>query len=483
MKRFLSLLVIAALARAEHPYFKIAIVDEATGRGVPLMELRTVNEQVFVTDNAGLIAFNEPGLMGREIFFHVAGSGYSRAKDGFGNAGVRLTPRAGESATVKVKREIIAERVRRLTGQGLYRDSELLGLPTPLPNLNPAGVMGQDSVQAVVYHGKLFWLWGDTNIPEYPLGNFRTTCATSPLDADPEKGIAFDYFMDPNEPKRLRKMMPLEGGGPVWLFGLLVLTDESGKEVLLAHYGHHRDLATVVEHGIARFNDERGVFESAVKLDLPENWRHPRGNSVRVKNADGDFFYFTFPYCHTRVPATLRDVMNPASYEALRFDESGKKWRWQKDAAPTSQDDEAKLIKDGKMPTEQARFSLTDTESGKPVKLHASAVVWNEYRKKFVMIGLEKYGKESFIGEVWYAESDSPSGPWRKAVKVASHPKYSFYNPVQHPFFSRDGGRFIYFEGTYTTTFSWNPSPTPRYEYNQLMYRLDLADMRLDAAR
>src|SRR5262249_10991329 len=35
------------------------------------------------------------------------------------------------------------------------------------------------------------------------------------------------------------------------------------------------------------------------------------------------------------------------------------------------------------------------------------------------------------------------------------------------------------FEGTYSHTFSGNQNPTPRYDYNQLMYRLDLADPRL----
>ena len=45
--------------------------------------------------------------------------------------------------------------------------------------------------------------------------------------------------------------------------------------------------------------------------------------------------------------------------------------------------------------------------------------------------------------------------------------------------FDKDGGRVIYFEGTYTHTFSGNPEPTPRYDYNQIMYRLDLADPRL----
>jgi hypothetical protein len=45
--------------------------------------------------------------------------------------------------------------------------------------------------------------------------------------------------------------------------------------------------------------------------------------------------------------------------------------------------------------------------------------------------------------------------------------------------FDKDGGRIIFFEGTYTTTFSGNNDPTPRYDYNQIMYQLDLSDPRL----
>ena len=67
----------------------------------------------------------------------------------------------------------------------------------------------------------------------------------------------------------------------------------------------------------------------------------------------------------------------------------------------------------------------------------------------------------------------------RPATKIVTHDKYSFYNPKQHPVFDRDGGRVIYFEGTYTATFSGNPNRTPRYDYNQIMYRLDLSDARL----
>jgi len=63
-------------------YFAIQVVDDQTGRGVPLIELRTVNEIRWQTDSAGWVSFNEPGLMNREVFFHVEGPGYEYPKDG-----------------------------------------------------------------------------------------------------------------------------------------------------------------------------------------------------------------------------------------------------------------------------------------------------------------------------------------------------------------------------------------------------------------
>ena len=64
-----------------------------------------------------------------------------------------------------------------------------------------------------------------------------------------------------------------------------------------------------------------------------------------------------------------------------------------------------------------------------------------------------------------------------------THERYSFYNPMQHPYWAREGGKVIYFEGTYTTIFSGNRNPTPRYDYNQILYRLDLDDPHLKPAQ
>jgi len=117
-------------------------------------------------------------------------------------------------------------------------------------------------------------------------------------------------------------------------------------------------------------------------------------------------------------------------------------------------------------------------DSGETVLAHSGSVYWNAYRRRWVMIAVQVFGS-SVLGEVWYAESDTPLGPWVFARKIATHEKYSFYNPKQHPMFDGEGGRLVYFEGTYSHTFSGNDHPTPRYDYNQILYKLDLADPRL----
>jgi hypothetical protein len=477
-----------AQEKVDPNYFGIQVVDEATSRGVPLVELRTVNGIVHVTDSAGWVAFREPQLMDREVYFAVKSPGYEHPKDGFGFRGVRLVTKPGWTATIKVKRINVAERLYRITGAGIYRDSLLLGLKAPMPEPNLT-TLGQDSVQAVPYRGKLFWLWGDTNLANYPLGNFHTTAATSPLPGKPgcrpDAGIALTYFADAKKPERPRRMVPLQVPGVVWLFGLLTVRDDAGAETLLAHFTRRKSLAEQLEHGLVRFDDAAGVFQKIRTDDLMETWRFPRGNAVRVKASDGDYFYFAAPFSHTRVRADWKALLDPNQYEALTFDAKGGSYRWQRTAAPTTQADEQQLLRAGALPENQARYELIDAVGGASITMHGASINWNDYRKKWVLIGVERGGKDapSLLGEVWYAEADSVAGPWRKALKVASHPKYSFYNPRHHAFFDEEGGRVIYFEGTYTHTFSGNQNPTPRYDYNQLMYRFDLADERLKALR
>ena len=64
-------------------------------------------------------------------------------------------------------------------------------------------------------------------------------------------------------------------------------------------------------------------------------------------------------------------------------------------------------------------------------------------------------------------------------MKVLSHDNYTFYNPRIQTDLTPDNAPFILFEGTYTAEFADHARPTPRYNYNQILYRLDLDDSRL----
>jgi len=490
-----ALALLSSCAFAAEKPFCIEVVDEATGRGVPLVELETMDNQLYVTDSAGRVAFNEPGQMAVPIYFSMRTHGYDLPSDGFGFTGKRLIPEPGGRATIKIKRANIAERIARLTGQGIYRDSVLLGEKTPLAEpLNSAGVVGLDSVQAVTYRGRIFWLWGDTMRMSYPLGNFRTSCAWSDLPEKgglpPSQGVNFHYITSPDG--FVKQMCPLERkDGVVWLFGLAVVRDDAGAERLIAHYARRQGLAKLFEQGIAVFNDAKEIFERVVELPVGETWRFPRGRATPVREGKVDYLYFGDAGLNVRAPARLRDVCDPASYEAWTCaGENGPRRRadgtldfaWRKDAPPIESPEEIKWLKRGLIEPDECRVTPEDTATKQRVTLHAGSVCWNPHRQRWVLIAVETGGKSSFLGEVWYAQSTAPTGPWTRAVKIVTHDRYAFYNPMQHEFFDEDGGRFIYFEGTYSHTFSVRESRTPRYDYNQILYRLDLDDPRLKDA-
>jgi hypothetical protein len=102
----LALLATPALAQP----FGVRVVDDATGRGVPLVRLEAVDGTFYITDSAGWVAIDDPVYTGREVFFHISSHGYEHPEDGFGYRGqaLRVTPRG--RAEVRVRRLNIAER-------------------------------------------------------------------------------------------------------------------------------------------------------------------------------------------------------------------------------------------------------------------------------------------------------------------------------------------------------------------------------------
>ena len=475
--------------------FAIEVVDDQTGRGVPLVELTTTGGITYVTDSAGLVAFDEPDLLGQRVHFAVKSHGYEFRKDGFGIAGIALDTKPGGSAQLKIKRQNIAERLYRVTGQGIYRDSVLLGREPPIkqPLLN-AQVIGSDSVVNAVYRGKLHWFWGDTQQVKYPLGLFHVPGAMSqpPADGglDPARGVDLEYFTGESGFARATAEMP--GDGPTWIFGLTVLPDAGGRERMLAGYMKVKPPLEVYRRGIAIWDDEKDAFTRAIDFE-PNVPLHPDGQPLRLKENGRDYTLFASPYPLVRVPSTAKAYQDLAQYEAFTClkpgtrvgehkidrDEGGRvRYDWKKNTSAVGPGDQARLIELGLLEPHEALLQLRDVQTGKRILAHAGSVHWNEHRRRFVMIVGELYGT-SMLGEIWYAEADSPVGPWVYATKIVTHEKYSFYNPKHHLMFDQEGGRLIYFEGTYTHTFSGNEHRTPRYDYNQIMYRLDLDDARL----
>jgi len=488
MRTATAVLLLASVGVAAEPprFAEIRVTDSDTRRGVPLVELTTVNHVRYVTDNVGRVAFDDPEQFGREVFFTVHSHGYEVPKDGFGFRGVRVKPEPGKAVEVRIKRTMPAERLCRLTGDGRHRDTLLLRLTPPIDyGPRPGRVAGQDSVQVVEYNGQRRWFWGDTNRMNYPLGMFRTAGARTPLKPpDPSAGIAFDYFTDKDGFSRA--MMPLKERpeGVIWIDGVCVVPDEDGKEALVCHYSRRKGLTDQLEHGLAVFDDTTETFLPKVQLPMGETWRHLSGHPIHHE-ADGQKWLLCGdPAPVVRVPATLAAVLAPKRYESftpLKENRTVGPWRWQSELPPLDALGEAALVARKVIRQADARF--TPTGDGAAVKLHRGTVRWNDYRKKWLLIATQLGGKSSHLGEVWYAEADAPTGPFARAVKVLTHDKMSFYNPVHHPFLDRDGGRTIHFEGTFTAEFSGNPTKTPRYEYNQMLYRLDLDAEPLNAAR
>jgi hypothetical protein len=430
---------------------KIVVTEKGSGWPVPLVELRTTHQVRLVTDNAGVIAFDLPEMMGRETWFDVAGHGYGVGRDGFGMRGVRLVPEPGRTLAVEVERAIIAKRLGRLTGGGIFAESQKLGLERAW---RESGAFGCDSVQCAVYNRRLFWLWGDTTLARYPLGIFHSTGAETAAwpfgAAEPPLRVRFDVFADAGG--GARGIAKLPGDGPTWLSGLVSVNDRTGAERLCAVYAKIKPPLEAYEKGLCVWNGFE--FERLKKVwekseSAPEPPPLPEGHAVAWGSGQGtNSLWFGDPFPRLRCPATFEAWQDPAAWVRL-----------------------------------EPQKELAAAADGAVVKPHSGSIAWNGYRKKWVTVFMQAFGKPSVFGEVWYAEAAAPTGPWGKAVKVLSHDNYTFYNPRLHPECASADSPVLLFEGSYTAQFADKPAPTPRYDYTQVLYRLDLDDPALAPAR
>jgi hypothetical protein len=487
-----SLLLTLALATgpASADVYTIHVVDSATGRGVPLVNVSVPGGTTQITDSNGIAAFSQSALMNQNVAFDFSSYGYSAVDQ-------TLHTTSGSSGQVSLNRTNLAQRLYRLTGAGIYQDSVQVGAPVPIaePLLN-ANVAGQDSVQTAIYEGQIYWFFGDTLYQANGLGDFRTAGATSQLPGqgglNPSLGVNLNYFV--NSTGSAKEMMPVSQPGPMWIDGVFTVRDPDGIERMLGHNARFQDLSTQLESGLALYNDSTQTLQrfQSYALDAPIT---PQGHSFNVTENGQDYIYFDQTYPDIRVKADWNDVTHITNWEAYSPLKANTRWDpnspqfdrdahgnivfgWKQNTDPLSYEMLQDISQHNYIPRSQLPFRLQDYKTGKAIDLHRSSVYWNDFRKSWVMIGTESFG-DSFLGEVWFSEAPTPEGPWINAIKVATHDSgttgdYSYYNPTQHPFFDQDGGRTIYFDGTYSDTFSGNSNPTPLYDYNEMIYSLDL---------
>jgi hypothetical protein len=359
-------------------------------------------------------------------------------------AGIALDTRRGGRATMRVQRVNAAERIARLTGEGGWRDSALLGEPIPAsapPPLN-AQVLGQDSVQTALYRGA----------PLLVLGAIRS--------AHPTRSATFAPPAPRPTPSSIRKRalpIPTSPGptasaaasrtcrGRAWSGSTPCsrFADGPQGEKLVAHYSRMKSLGERLEHGLALWNDGSNAFEKAPRL-------------VRVGVLAPSLGPGGPRRARRRGLALLRPaVLHGASARALG----------PRSAIPPNtrrgRQDRPGLAGPRAGRRSRRRTSRCATRPAAGVTLHAGSVAWNAWARLWLMIAVESGGESSFLGDVWLATADAPEGPWQLVRRVIQHDRYSFYNPVHHAFLDREGGRIIYFEGTYAETFSGAPAATP----------------------
>jgi hypothetical protein len=263
---------------------------------------------------------------------------------------------------------------------------------------------------------------------------------------EPPLKLPYEYFR--NEKGKPRNVAEMPGPGPTWLSGYASLPDLDRVHRLVATYVKIKGTLTAYECGLCVWDEASQNFKLHKKLWTlsdaePKQPLAPEGHPVLWKDDDSaEWLLVGDPFPRLKFKPTFAAWEDPAQWQAL-----------------------------------EPQKEVPTAEGGEPVTPHRGSIAWNAYRKRWVTVFTQMYGKPSGLGEIWYAEADSPFGPWENAVKVVTHNNYTFYNPRLHPELTSTDSPILLFEGTYTATFADHAIPTPRYEYNQVLYRLDLNEL------
>ena len=128
---------------------------------------------------------------------------------------------------------------------------------------------------------------------------------------------------------------------------------------------------------------------------------------------------------------------------------------------------------------DEALLNLRDVVTGKTVLAHGGSVYWNEYRRRWVMIAVEIVGSlvpgRGLVRRGRHAARPlglRPQGRHPRRLQLLQSQAASAVRPARAAGSSSS-------RGLTPRPSRATKDPTPRYDYNQVMYQLDLADPRL----
>ncbi len=288
-------------------------------------------------------------------------------------------------------------------------------------------------------------------------------------------------------------MIELPGPGFVWIETVLPLTNSiTGQKQMVARFVRHLTLEKADLKGFAVFQPAAEKFKVIRTMDSAQLHRSAHAFPVTFNGQSG---FATQPW--ERIADRTQDFIRPENYEyytciepagpeaknsfsiagqsyKLRRDRRGRLvFSWTRGGQPFTPEVQQKLEESKRIGRSERWLRLYEMASGKQIDTFSGSIAFNRYKNRWIMI------IQGPTGEIWFSEADTFTGPWQYARRIISHDGYNFYNPVHHYWFDRDNGRTIFIEGTYTAFFTATGWKTPRADYNQLLYRLDLSDSRL----
>jgi hypothetical protein len=465
--------------------FGVLAIDRLTRRGVPLVVMTTA-EETFVTDSQGFVADCRPDHAGQAVTFTVSSDGYSLAS---GSATLQVA--GGQVTTLELDRQNLAERLYRVTGEGIYRDSILLGLTTPLAHpVIDSLVMGEGLAGETIFKGEVFWVWNDAFGPSRSVGGPRVAGAVSPMMGqlgalDPQLGVNAEYFTAADGFAKAVIDDPAPTSTPIEVTSLLAVSAVGEQERLFAVYAKLGADLSVASRGLAEFNTTKQLFVPGTLSYAVDDAVIPDGEPILFNQAGVGQFYFSSP---VRIAATAKALTTPTGYEAWTAIQPGTQtvlggadgaasYAWRTGASLTTA---AALASAGLGADQSLDDHVTDPVTGAHIASLSTAGTWNARRGRFVRILEQSGGTSSAAGEIWYLEGDTPMGPWVYARQILTHTAYGLLSPWVHWDLGQTDDRFVLFEGTYSKRLEAQEAPiVPRYDSNQMMYRLDVDDARL----